>query len=48
MADLDVTLATVRERVAKYQRPGIGEQDTKAALEIEEHLWPLPQEHHFE
>jgi len=31
-ADLDVTLATVRERVAKYQRPGIGEQDTKAAL----------------
>ncbi len=32
MADLDVTLATVRERVGKYQRPGIGEQDTKAAL----------------
>jgi len=32
MADLDVTLATVRERVAKHQRPGIGEQDTKAAL----------------
>jgi hypothetical protein len=32
MADLDVTLATIRDRVAKYQRPGIGEQDTKAAL----------------
>jgi hypothetical protein len=32
MADLDVTLATVRERIGKYQRPGIGEQDTKAAL----------------
>jgi hypothetical protein len=32
MTDLDVTLTTVRERVAKYQRPGIGEQDTKAAL----------------
>lgn len=32
MADLDVTLTTVRERIAKYQRPGIGEQDTKAAL----------------
>jgi hypothetical protein len=32
MVDLDVTLATVRDRVAKYQRLGIGEQDTKAAL----------------
>ena len=32
MADLEVTLATVHERIAKYQRPGIGEQDTKAAL----------------
>jgi hypothetical protein len=33
MAALDVTLATISERVVKYQRPpGIGEQDTKAAL----------------
>ena len=32
MSDLEVALATVRERIAKYQRQGIGEQDTKAAL----------------
>jgi hypothetical protein len=32
VSDLEVTLATVRERISKYQRPGIGEQDTKAAL----------------
>lgn len=32
MSDLDVALATVRDRIAKYQRQGIGEQDTKAAL----------------
>ena len=32
MADLDIALATVRDRIAKYQRQGIGEQDTKAAL----------------
>jgi hypothetical protein len=31
-ADLEVALATVRDRIAKYQRQGIGEQDTKAAL----------------
>jgi hypothetical protein len=32
MSDLEVELATVRDRIAKYQRQGIGEQDTKAAL----------------
>lgn len=32
MADLDIALATVRDRIAKYQRQSIGEQDTKAAL----------------
>jgi hypothetical protein len=32
VADLDIALATVRDRIAKYQRQGIGEQDTKAAL----------------
>jgi hypothetical protein len=32
MADLEVALATVRDRIARYQRQGIGEQDTKAAL----------------
>ena len=32
MADLEVALATVRDRIARYQRQSIGEQDTKAAL----------------
>jgi hypothetical protein len=32
MSDLEVALSSVRDRIAKYQRPGIGEQDTKAAL----------------
>jgi Type I restriction enzyme R protein N terminus (HSDR_N) len=32
VVDLDVALATVRDRIAKYQRQSIGEQDTKAAL----------------
>jgi len=32
MADLEVALATVRDRIAKYERQSIGEQDTKAAL----------------
>jgi hypothetical protein len=32
VADLDNALATVRDRIAKYQRQSIGEQDTKAAL----------------
>jgi hypothetical protein len=32
VADLEVALATVRDRIAKYQRQSIGEQDTKAAL----------------
>jgi hypothetical protein len=32
VVDLDSALTTVRERIAKYQRQGIGEQDTKAAL----------------
>src|SRR5664280_29917 len=32
VADLEVVLATVRDRIAKYQRQSIGEQDTKAAL----------------
>jgi len=32
MSDLEVALVTVRDRIAKYQRQGIGEQDTKAAL----------------
>jgi len=26
MADLDIALATVRDRIAKYQRQSIGEQ----------------------
>jgi hypothetical protein len=30
--ELDHALAAVRDRIAKYQRQGIGEQDTKAAL----------------
>jgi hypothetical protein len=30
--ELDHALATVRDRIVKYQRQGIGEQDTKAAL----------------
>jgi Restriction Enzyme Adenine Methylase Associated len=30
--ELDRALGTVRDRIAKYQRQGIGEQDTKAAL----------------
>ena len=30
--ELDHALATVRDRIARYQRQGIGEQDTKAAL----------------
>ncbi|MEX1172767.1 MAG: restriction endonuclease, partial [Chloroflexota bacterium] len=32
MADLESALSTVRDRIARYQRQGIGEQDTKAAL----------------
>jgi hypothetical protein len=32
MSDLEVALASVRDRIARYQRQGIGEQDTKAAL----------------
>ena len=32
MSDLDVAVAAVRDRIARYQRQGIGEQDTKAAL----------------
>lgn len=32
MADLASVLSTVRDRITKYQRQGIGEQDTKAAL----------------
>ena len=32
MADLESTLATVRDRIARHQRENIGEQDTKAAL----------------
>ncbi len=32
MAELEDVLATVRERIAKYERQNIGEQDTKAAL----------------
>jgi hypothetical protein len=32
MGDLDATLATVRDRIARHQRENIGEQDTKAAL----------------
>jgi hypothetical protein len=32
MSDLDVVLASVRERIARHQRENIGEQDTKAAL----------------
>jgi hypothetical protein len=30
--DLEVVLATVRDRIATHQRQNIGEQDTKAAL----------------
>ena len=32
MADLESTLLTVRDRIARHQRENIGEQDTKAAL----------------
>ena len=32
VADLEVALVTVRDRIGKYQRQSIGEQDTKAAL----------------
>lgn len=32
MADLDAVLATVRDRISRYQGQGIGEQDTKATL----------------
>ena len=32
MADLAGVLSTVRDRITKYQRQSIGEQDTKAAL----------------
>lgn len=32
LVDLDGALAAVRERIGIYQRQGIGEQDTKAAL----------------
>jgi hypothetical protein len=32
VADLDELQATLRERIARYAREGIGEQDTKAAL----------------
>jgi len=32
VADLASVLSTVRDRIAKYQRQSIGEQDTKAAL----------------
>lgn len=32
LVDLDGALAAVRERIGRYQRQGIGEQDTKAAL----------------
>ncbi len=32
VADLDLVLASVRERIARHQRENIGEQDTKAAL----------------
>ena len=32
MADLEAVLATVRDRIARYQSQGIGEQDTKATL----------------
>jgi len=32
VADLDIALVTVRDRIAKYQRQSIGEQDTKASL----------------
>jgi hypothetical protein len=32
VADLASVLSTVRDRIAKYQGPGIGEQDTKATL----------------
>ncbi len=32
VADLDLVLASVRERITRHQRENIGEQDTKAAL----------------
>jgi hypothetical protein len=32
VADLSGAVATVRDRIAKYEQQGIGEQDTKAAL----------------
>lgn len=32
MGELEAALATVRDRIARYQGQGIGEQDTKAAL----------------
>jgi hypothetical protein len=32
LVDLEGALAAVRERIGRYQRQGIGEQDTKAAL----------------
>jgi hypothetical protein len=32
MSDLQRVLATVRDRIARYRKQGIGEQDTKAAL----------------
>ena len=32
MSEIEVALVTVRDRIAKYQRQSIGEQDTKAAL----------------
>lgn len=32
MLDLEQTLATVRDRISRYQGQGIGEQDTKATL----------------
>lgn len=32
MSDLEVALASVRDRIARYERQGIGEQDTKATL----------------
>ena len=32
MAELEQTLVTVRDRIARHERENIGEQDTKAAL----------------
>jgi hypothetical protein len=34
MMELEGVLDTLRERIARYQRAGIGEQDTKAALVV--------------